>query len=288
MSKNNEQRSNKNVYLRIMLMVNIAFILLLVTLAVIALKVTNVLPDGADILYVVGKSPSYEVGDDSGKEWQSNTEINIFKTEYKNGNNEVTVISQNGDKVIAPGTTSTYRFAMYNNGNMAVVYEADIDFELLISGVANDKMVFPLQLRLYNDQGKYLIGSDTEWESVNDITIEQHVSTLGASSYESFTLEIRWEYEGGNDELDTLLGNMSADNESGIEINLGINTYAEEHVDSGALGGTVIYDEDGNTAAQAGTIRWLWLILLFVNILMIVFYVSWLLNRRTSKNEKEE
>ena len=284
------KREQRTVYVRIMLMVNIVFILLLVTLGVIALRVSNVLPEDQDIFFVVGKNPSFEIGDGEGKQWKNETNVNIFKSDYTNGEGVTTIISQNGDKVIAPGSKSSYKFAMYNNGNMAVMYETDVDFSLLINGKSDTDIVFPLQVRLYTEAGKYIVGSETEWANINDIKVDAYLSQLGASSYESFTLEVKWEYEGGNDELDTLLGNMSAAQGSGssnegqsIAVNLGISTYAEQHVDPTAQGGTPIDAETHEDVEYGGTVRWLWFILLFINIGMLIFYISWLLNKRANK-----
>ena len=282
------KREQRSVYVRIMLMVNIVFILLLVTLGVLALKVNNVLPEDQDIFFVVGKNPSFELTDGEGKQWKNETNVNIFKSNYANGDGKATIISQDGDKVIAPGSTSSYKFAMYNNGNMAVMYETDVDFSLIIKGMENDEIVFPLKVRLYTDSGKYIVGSETEWANINDIEIDAYLSQLGASSYESFTLEVKWDYEGGNDELDTLLGNMSAEQgnnngEGGVAVNLSINTYAEEHVDPTAKGGTPIDAETQGTQEYGGTVRWLWFILLFINVGMLLFYVAWLLNKRANK-----
>ena len=283
------KREQRSVYVRIMLMVNIVFILLLVTLGVIALRVNNVLPEDQDIFFVVGKNPSFELSDGEGKKWNNETNVNIFKSDYTNGEGKTTIISQNGDKVIAPGSTSSYKFAMYNNGNMAVMYETDVDFSLIIKGAENKDIVFPLKVRLYTDSGKYLVGSETEWANINDIKVDAYLSQLGASSYESFTLEVKWDYESGNDELDTLLGNMSAEHgnnnseDKGIAVNLSINTYAEEHVDPTAKGGTPIDAETGGEVEYGGTVRWLWFILLFTNVGMLLFYIAWLLNKRANK-----
>ena len=284
------KREQRTVYVRIMLMVNIVFILLLVTLGVIALRVSNVLPEDQDIFFVVGKNPSFEIGDGEGKQWKNETNVNIFKSDYTNGEGVTTIISQNGDKVIAPGSTSSYKFAMYNNGNVAVMYETDVDFSLLINGKSDTDIVFPLQVKLYTESGKYIVGSETEWANINDINVDAYLSQLGASSYESFTLEVKWEYEGGNDELDTLLGNMSAAQGSGssnegqsVAVNLGISTYAEQHVDPTAQGGTPIDAETHEDVEYGGTVRWLWFILLFINIGMLIFYISWLLNKRANK-----
>ena len=281
------KREQRSVYVRIMLMVNIVFILLLVTLGVIALKVNNALPEDQDIFFVVGKNPSFEIGDGEGKKWESGTTVNIFKSSYENGEGKTTIVSQNGDKVIAPGSKSEYKFALFNDGNVAVRYDTNIGFNLLLGGKENNEITFPLKVKLYTDTGKYLIGSESEWKLISDVDTISYHSQLGASSLENFTLEIMWEYEGGNDELDTYLGNQSAadlgNGNGGASVSLEINTYAEEHIDPTAKGGTVVNEEGKAEVEHGGTIRWLWFILLFINIAMIIFYVSWLLNKRANK-----
>ena len=162
---------------------------------------------------------------------------------------------------------------------MAVVYEADIDFVLSIGGVSQKDYNFPLKVRLYDDKGLYLIGSEAEYVQVQKAAIAQHPGLLGANSYQTFTLELYWEFEGGNDELDTLYGDLSA--QKGVNLTLKINTYAEEHIDPTAQGGNKIEVE--GTEEYGGTIRWLWLILLMINSAIIVFYIAWIMNKREQK-----
>lgn len=272
------KRQKRKSWVYIMLMVNIVFILLLMTIGLIALKVGNVLPDGTDILYIVGRNPSVETGD-KDKTWEVNENINIFKASYQNDKGETTVISQDGTKLIAPGVKTSYKFTMYNKGNIAVIYDVDIDFELRIGKEKQTDYYFPLQVRLLTERGNYLIGNEDEWVNVDDATLSNHVSVLGADSYETFELQLLWKFEGGNDELDTMYGDESV--EKGVELTLGINTYAEEHLDPTAQGGTRINVE--KNIEYGGTFRWLWLILLMLNIAIIIFYVSWLMNKRAEK-----
>ncbi|MBO5215432.1 MAG: hypothetical protein J6B79_04520 [Clostridia bacterium] len=271
------RKEERRSWVWIMLMVNIVFILLLMTLGIIALQVGNKLPENTDILFIVGKSPSVEVGD--SKKWEAGQEVDIFKASYVNGQGQTTVLSQDGTALIAPGTKTEYKFSMYNNGNMAVVYETDIDFTLTVGDESLKQYTFPLKVRLYTENGAYMIGSKTDYVHVENATLSAHVSQLGANSYETFVLELMWEFDGGNDELDTLYGDKAV--ESGVSLTMGINTYAEEHVDPTAQGGTKI-EVEGNEE-YGGTIRWLWLILLFINAGILIFYVSWLLNKRLRK-----
>ena len=120
--------STRKQWVWIMLMVNIVFVLVLMTLGIFALRIGNTLPEGTDILFIVAKNPSAEVEDESGIVWEKHTNVDIFKTSYKNGNGEFTVVSNNGDKVFAPGTATSYKFTAQNSGNMAVDYTIDLNF----------------------------------------------------------------------------------------------------------------------------------------------------------------
>ncbi len=260
----------------IMLMVNIVFVLLLMTLGIIALRVGNTLPEGTDILFIVGKNPSVEVDDEDGVIWEAEKRVNMFSAQYLNGEGQATVVSQDGTKLIAPGVLTTYKFTMQNSGNMAVVYETDLDFILKIGDTKQKDYQFPLKVRLSNDRGEYVIGNEEEYVQVQHASLARHPGLLGANSYETFTLELYWEFEGGNDELDTLYGDLSA--EKGVTLTLQINTYAEEHIDPTAQGGNKIEVE--GTEEYGGTIRWLWLVMLFINTAILVFYIAWLMNKR--------
>ena len=274
-----DKREERRDWIWIMLLVNIVFILILMTVGIVALRVGNYLPEGTDILFLVGKSPSVDVGESQDKVWESGKNVSIFKTSYENGKGAVTVASQNGDSLIAPGVETIYKFTMYNSGNMAIVYETDLNFNLRIGDKDQKNYTFPLLVRLCKQDGEYLIGNETEWVNVENAVLSQHISTLGANSYETFELHLMWQFEGGDDELDTLYGNDSAS--YGVNLTMGIDTYAEQHPDATATGGTLI-DPDAKTEV-GGEFRIIWFIILMVNIAILIFYVSWLLNKRLRK-----
>ena len=274
-----DKREERRDWIWIMLLVNIVFILILMTVGIVALRVGNYLPEGTDILFLVGKSPSVDVGESQDKVWESGKNVSIFKTSYENGKGAVTVASQNGDSLIAPGVETIYKFTMYNSGNMAIVYETDLDFNLRIGDKNQKNYTFPLLVRLCTQDGEYLIGNETEWVNVENAVLSQHIRTLGANSYETFELHLMWQFEGGDDELDTLYGNDSAS--YGVNLTMGIDTYAEQHPDATATGGTLI-DPDAKTEV-GGEFRIIWFIILMVNIAILIFYVSWLLNKRLRK-----
>ena len=271
--------STRKQWVWIMLMVNIVFVLVLMTLGIFALRIGNTLPEGTDILFIVAKNPAAEVEDESGIVWEKHTNVDIFKTSYKNGNGEFTVVSNNGDKVFAPGTATSYKFTAQNSGNMAVDYTIDLNFVLKSGGEKMDLTNFPISVRLTNTSGDYLIGDKNTYVPVERAILSTHADLLGAYSYETYELEIYWPYESGNDSYDTFLGNLSAEKE--VWVTMELDFYAFESLDATAQGGVQIEVE--GTKEYGGTIRWLWLMLLMINTGILVFYIAWLMNKRAQK-----
>ena len=273
-------RQLRKSWVYIMLMVNIVFILLLMTLGIIALKEGNYLPE-TDLVFIAGKKTDVSVGDKNGKGWETNEEIDIFNAIHLNEDGEITVESQKGESIIAPGTKASYSFTMYNNSNLAVLYELDLDLIIKLgkkSGGGELEEQFPMKAKIFTDSGEYLLGSKTKYAKISDSLEPIRRRVLGAESFETFNIEFIWEFE-GTDEIDTAFGDMSS--ESDMSIKLIINAYAEEHADAAAKGGTPI-DESANTVI-AGSTRWVWIMLLLINTAVLIFYVAWLLNKRLQK-----
>ena len=273
-------RQQRHAWVWIMLMVNIVFLLLLMTLGIIALRVGNYLPE-TDIVFIAGKTTDVKVGEDEKSAWQTNEQIEIFSSGYLNDNGELTVNSEDGMSLVAPGTEMTYSFTMYNNSNVAVYYEVDLDILIKLGGIVQDGEMekrMPIMVKLEQDSGGYLIGDESEYVALSDAIVAKRRRAIGAESYETFTLYLKWDYE-GNDQNDTELGDMSSD--EGLSLSLMIDTYAEEHPDPSARGGTSI-DAEKETEI-GGSVRWVWVLLLLINTAVMIFYVSWLMNKRLQK-----
>lgn len=280
----------------IMLMVDIVFMLLLLTLGIIALQVSGGLQDNVDVVFIVPYQYDFNVTDSAGKRWDGETKVDIFQASYVNGEGVVTVQSQNGSSVFAPGTTTTYAFAMYNSGNAAVSGETNIGFQLLTNGTLSiDYDSLPMLVKLYtvdeNGLTTYLVGDATQGKPLSaDLINNYKLTTLGANCYQQFTLELSWPYESGKDDFDTMLGNLSSTpGSSGVSLSLKISTTATAHSDPSAKGGIPMQGNGATTSQEyGGTIRWLWLVLLMLNAAVLIFYVAWLLNKRLADLQSAE
>ncbi len=247
-----------------------ALLLLLLTLGIVALRIGNTLPEGKDIFFITPKNPGSHVEDKDGV-WEKLEKVDIFKSEYVNGQNQTTVVSQKGDDVFAPGAQTEYSFCMYNDGNMALSYELGFSFTLKIAGLETDVESFPLSIRLSDTNGKYIVGSETQWVTLQADEIGAYKSILGANSYEQFNLEIEWKFE-GNDQLDTFFGNVAE--ESTVQLSFNIHTYAEEHYNPAEQGGVIVNEGvDYNEYEFGGMIRWEWFLILLALLAICVLYL---------------
>ncbi|MBQ8403329.1 MAG: hypothetical protein IJX55_02755 [Clostridia bacterium] len=222
-------------------------VLILITGWAVIMRVGNFLPNEVDVILLVPKEPSASVGDGTGAAWETSTDIDIFSARDENGNIVVSAAGDQvgDDKIIAPGTQGNYKFYVNNNGNVALDFDVTFKATLTADGVPVKIGDFPVQVRLSNHTGKYIAGSETEWLSLEEFgdttdfglvegyTVDAGV--VGKDSYYSYTLEWRWLYEGGNDELDTYFGTYAA--EKDLVVALNIITYAEQSLDADATGG---------------------------------------------------
>lgn len=262
----------------------ILILLLLVTTTVLTLRIGNFLPNDLDIIFLVPKQPSFEASDDKAV-WITETEVDIFKAEYKNDKEEITVLSGTGNSVFAPGTIVDYNFKFKNNGNMALDYNVILDFEFLKDGEDFELDKSSMLVRVYkDDDGAFIIGGEDSWIPVNELDKYEDKGTLGINSYSSYTLELKWPFESENDELDTWLGCL-ADEES-LLLTLAIDTNAELNEDPEAVGG--IIDTNGRVKQIGGQIdTWPFIILIILIVLTALGLVFGIFTKRKKKVEVE-
>ena len=203
------------------------------------------------------KNPGFEASDDNTV-WSTNTQVEIFRVSYVNGEQVITVNSGNGDKVIAPGTENSYTFKLKNTGNVALDYTVEIDAYFTPADIE-----IPITGRLNRYDGTWVIGGKDEYAKVPVLDTAEDNATLGAGKYTYYTLDWLWPFESGNDELDTMLGNLAVDQE--LTFTIVIKTTATESSNP--------YDDSGITPPQTGdnTNLTLWIVLAVSSFAMMIF-----------------
>ena len=182
-------------------------------------------PEQSDDADTSQQAPSISISDHQ-TEWTTETRVEIFKSTYENGERVVTVKSDNGDKVVAPGTANAYTFKLKNTHVAALDYEVTVDVTFSPAEVE-----VPLVGRLTRYDGVCVWDSGdslTEWNGVID------KATLATGNYSYYTFEWEWPID-GDDRVDTQLGNLFL--EQDVSFALTIKTTATESADPHAQGG---------------------------------------------------
>ncbi len=139
--------------------------------------------------------------------WESKTGVDLFKSSYGGS-----VESLNGEKIIAPGTSNYYDFTVKNNGNIPLDYTISIEVDAFPdeSDAASN---LPLEWRLIDEYDRDITG----WNTYTNSTGSLFSRTLDTYSNDDYTIEWRWQFERGDDEYDTYIGNLSGDATVGVD-----------------------------------------------------------------------
>lgn len=163
-------------------------------------------------------NPGFEV-EDENTVWQSQTDVEIFRVSYENGEGRVTVNSNNGEKILAPGATNEYLFTLKNTGNV------DLDYTLQIEAYfSNNEYLIPVETRVIDYQGRYVAGTQDSYVDVLELNTIDISDSISAGYIAPYTLQWQWPFEGGDD-YDTFLGNLAM--EEDLTLTIVIRTTAE-------------------------------------------------------------
>jgi len=153
---------------------------------------------------------------DNQKVWGSETQVDLFRNSYGQ-----TVVSGDGEKVIAPGTSNFYSFALKNNGNIPLDYSVSLSVDTYEADQSAASAI-PLEWRLLSGDGTAV----TDWQGYNGRSQTLKQSTLAVRHQDGYTIEWRWVFERGADTLDTDMGDLAAVLPLGVKAT--ITVYAEQ------------------------------------------------------------
>ena len=261
-----DSKKSKNHNVSIWLMACVLILLILLSFAVLASSLKGLISGEKEVIAVSSneetsgffslfykhakEEPELDAYDDNVS-WKNSTDVDLFKTAYLDPSGKlITVESDDGAKVIAPGTSNNYHFSLKNTGNVSLDYTLDLEgvFEL-----SNRKLPFEVRLKKDNE---LVVGTVDVWSSVYELNDSVEKGTLPVGKYVGYTLEWQWPYESGEDDVlflndinDTAIGDASA--EMGVDFRLIINVAAEATPQAVAMdeNGNVLYEESINPSA---------------------------------------
>lgn len=159
---------------------------------------------------------------DAEKSWSTETQVDLFRQSYNESGSE-TVRSEDGSKVIAPGTSNFYPFTLENNGSLPLDYTVSLKVEDYGTGTGSVTDV-PLEWRLLAGDGAAL----SDWRGYTETAEVMKRATLDVRRQDSFTIEWHWAYERGEgmDQADTEMGDRAVMQPLGAKAT--ITVYAEQ------------------------------------------------------------
>ena len=167
-------------------------------------------------------------------------EIQVFYAEYgKDG--EITVKSDFGDKVVAPGTENSYDLYVRNVGKVPISYILEAESRITVD-VNGKQIEIPVEASFYTPHGSYLLGGEESLDNLGKLDGVKDSSGLSPEHQAKYTLCWSWPFD-GDDEFDTLLGNLAAEGEE-LTVKVAFNVTAA--YDPNAGGGSPITGGSSN------------------------------------------
>ena len=240
-TKTSHKTKSRNYWL--WLAVALLVILILVTWALLAAIMKNVSGTPRDVIALTPQESGktvyqtlYRPVDGEGgavtrderAEWTSQTDIDLFQNSYTGTGGNITVNAENGDKLIAPGTTNRYAFSIQNTGNIALSYSVTLQGVL---DAKNPNISMEYRLRRGN---AWLIGDETHWVTTAELNAAEEKADLYPEKSDPFLLEWRWKFE-GSDEEDTALAAIASGRSDAFSLT--ISTTAEAVPEAAAVNG---------------------------------------------------
>lgn len=213
-------------------------------------------------------NPGFQVSDDKTV-WATETEVEIFRISYENGEQVVTVMSGNGQSLIAPGTENSYTFKLKNTGDVNMKYTLEVDAYFTPADIP-----LPIRTSLVRHDSKWIVGDQDTLAEVPALDAAEDAYTLKPGNFSAYTLYWQWPFE-GDDAYDTYLGNLAT--EQDLIFTIVIRTRAEA-------------TEEPGGGIQPPTGDWsgieLWVVLEIGSLVAIILLVSaYFIEKRRSRRE---
>lgn len=157
---------------------------------------------------------------DGSQVWEKMTQINLFHKSEIVGDGQLVADADNEDKLLAPGTADTFTFELANTGDVALDYEINVES---IVDTANWDVEMPIEMRMVNDEGEYIAGDEDTWILASKFGTVLDSGVIESNLGKSYTIEWQWPYEDSeysDDEMDTTLGNIAAQDDLRLTVNI--------------------------------------------------------------------
>lgn len=198
-------------------------------------------------------------------------QIEVFSAVYNDALGEVVVKGTDGENVVAPGTSVDYTIRIRNADKSAIDYDLIPDIEF----VSEHKM--PVVVRMLNGNDEYIVGDAKTWVPIEEMNALSEHDTLARGESTEYLFQWKWEFESGEDEYDTFLGNEVIDVDIALVVEFTL--HAEANTDIEINGG---FMESG-----LGEIVFMSMFVLLL-IAVIIILIVWIMKNRKKDEASSE
>lgn len=202
--------------------------------------------------------------------------LELFRIDYSNELGEITVRGVNADNVVAPGTSVDYDLRLRNNDDVVVDFLMTPAVEYLTTEEV------PVEFKVIDSYGNYLLGSDTEWVTVDEMNTLSHKGSIHPGEVYTYHISWRWIFEvsAEQDAYDTQLGNQGGEIIPGVSVCINTESVANPYVTKDVSHLTHLR---GNSFGCCWCCYLVWILLLIVILLLIWI---WRLKKKLKKLEE--
>ena len=247
-------------------------VLILLMIFVILFLLTSVLIGAR--LYDLTTRDQYTVDLGVG---EPESEIELFRIVYSNETGEITVEGVDGQNVVAPGTTAEYSVRLRNNDEMVIDFMMTPTVEFLS---AHD---IPVEFKMVDDYGNYILGSETEWVSAERMDAFAHKGSIHPGEVFTYHISWRWVFEVSDeqDAYDTFLGSLDGKIRPGISVGITMEAEANPYASTKDISHVT------HLRGESFGCCWCcWLVWLLVLVCLVL--VSWVWRLKKKLNRLEE
>ena len=203
--------------------------------------------------------------------------IELFRIEYSNEEGEITVQGVNADNVVAPGTDVNYDIRLRNNDEVVIDFlmTPTVDF------LTDDKV--PVEFKVVDSYGNYIMGSETEWGNPDGMNTLAHKGRIHPGEVFTYHVSWRWIFEVSEEQdgYDTFLGNQDGEILPGVAVSILTESAANPYLATKDI--THLTHLRGESFGCCWCCYLVWILLLICLVLLIWI---WRLRKKLEKYEK--
>ena len=202
--------------------------------------------------------------------------IELFRIQYSNTEGEIVVEGINGENVVAPGTSVGYDIRLRNNDDIV------IDFMMCPTVEFLTKDIVPVEFKVIDDYGNYILGSENTWVSYDDMNNLQHKGTIHPGEVFTYHVSWRWVFEvsDAQNDYDTYLGNQDGQVLPGVMVGIETDAVANPAPPKATT-------HTMHLLGQGFGCCWCcWLVLILLLVLLIMSVWIWRLQKKYDEQEE--